>query len=140
MAEFGLIDRPSYHGHELYETVGYVTQIWVEQETTRDSLYFMLDIYVRSFETPEHSQICRVHLDVGTTVALAQLQLLRDALYARDYLVKIHFNFEERDEKYANVYWLGVLRPTTGPVTVREYYELTGMPTPVWYFHFPREG
>lgn len=140
MAEFGLHERPSYYEQELYETVGYVTQIWVEQETEHDSLYFMLDIYARSTEVPEHSQICRIHLDVGTTVALAQLQLLRDALYARDYLVKIHFNFHELNGKYANVYWLGVLRPTTSPVTVREYYGLTGMPTPVWYFHFPREG
>lgn len=59
---------------------GYVRWIEVSQVGERDTLYFSL------IDTDNQTQNFYTYLDSGTTVALAQLQLLRDAFASNWYV------------------------------------------------------
>lgn len=153
MARTGYIDTPDYYEDELYETVGYVERIWVEREAGRDAMFFTLAIYARDTAAwlgradgaPVRYQKFFVYLDIGTTVALGQLQLLRDAMWSRTsssnppYLVRVHFNFKEADQIYAFPYWVGISIAETYPVYVNDFYrDEVGRWVGNWYAHFAR--
>lgn len=112
--DVGWIEGPNYDD-DLASTVGYVTRIWVEQEDSRATIRFRLRIF--RGVVGYHDQDCIVMLDQNTTVALAQLQLLRDAFAsyqvasegAPAVLVHVHFNFRDDDHEWLFVYWLRVI-------------------------------
>ncbi|MFZ5477062.1 MAG: hypothetical protein ACOZNI_09835 [Myxococcota bacterium] len=120
-------DGPDYEDDFLLDTMGYVTRVWVEQENGRDSLYFKLVIY-RDDDDEPWVQTFWIYLDVGTTVALAQLQLLRDAMYSRlfaskvPFAVRVHFNFSSSSESTAYVYWLSLIYEDDA-YTVQQYFK-----------------
>jgi hypothetical protein len=147
---YGWIERPNYDDDRLFETIGYVTSVWVEQENDRDQLWFTLRVYYdqvpvgsgrksaelyRSIEKE-----CCIYLDVGTTVALAQLQLLRDALASDGaILVRLHFSFHTEDED-ESMLWVYLVRLEAGfefPALVSEYFDAdefyTAFGTTPWY-------
>ena len=77
--------------------MGYVQYVAVEQMDGRDSALFRLEEFgaftwglTREGERTSDSRRYAIYLDVGTTVALAQLQLLRDAM-VHQYAVAIYF-------------------------------------------------
>lgn len=137
--DYGYIPDAEYNGHELWETVGYVEQIWSEQEGGRHAVYFKLRIYLS--EDEQRTRTFMIYLDVATTVALTQFQLVRDALWSKVYLktphlVRVHFNFVDENEDLAIAYWVGVLIQDTTPVTVGEFYAGLAMITPdTWRVH-----
>lgn len=108
------LDRPNFEEDDLIDWYGYVTELWVEQEDERDQIFFTLQTELFfGFVLVKEYTFC-IYLDVGTTVALAQLQLLRDAL-EHDYLVRVHTNNADSDtlpsETSNNyVYWLKVYK------------------------------
>lgn len=141
----GYIERPSYFGTAdgdyediLYETIGYPKQIRIDQEDSRDMIMFELQIHASTLFPPVTCW-CLIYLDVGTTVALTQLQLIRDAFESNgDYYVRIHFNFVEDDEDLREV-WVYMVELILGDgdtQVVREFYrpgyDLYGGPEP-WY-------
>lgn len=84
------VERPNYEEDNLETFDGYVTELWVEQEDERDQLKF--NLYSQE-GSQEYEITFNIYLDVGTTVALAQLQLLRDAML-HNLLVTVHFKFD----------------------------------------------
>lgn len=155
MTDFGHIPEPDYFDDDLYETVGYVERIWVEQESGRDAFFFLLAIYARGRASGFHDptvapfryQKFFVYLDIGTTVAMGQLQLLRDAIWSRQVssrpplLVRVHFNFKDATQNYAFAYWVGINLVDTYPVVVEEFYqeEITSRWPGGWYAHLADE-
>lgn len=88
---------------EVDETWGYVHSAGVEQEGNHDSIQFKLTIYYKSHSPNTADEVFStnwdflIYLDMGTTVALAQLQLLRDAML-NTWLVKVRYWQESEDE------------------------------------------
>lgn len=80
------VERPELE--DLDRTAGYLRGIGVDQFGERDSLFVQADVYHDdgSSENIRYS----AYLDVGTTVALAQLQLLRMAM-THDWAVLIRY-------------------------------------------------
>ncbi len=84
------IDRPSKELLTYYR--GTVSALKVEQYDERDQIWFILDLTEETAALPpfgytlpvghEVHYLC-IYRDIGTTVALAQLQLLRTALMER---------------------------------------------------------
>jgi hypothetical protein len=145
--QFGYIERPNYDEHFLLDTVGYVTRIWVEQEDSRDQLKFTLKVFTETNGyTFEQDADFTIYLDRGTTVAFAQLQLLRDALESMmmekgmsKLLVQVHFTFGEEPgygdphPTWGYAYWVRIVGALEYPTTVHAYY-----PSPLfglWYTH-----
>lgn len=102
------LERP---GHDQLATVGgYVVKIWVEQEGERDQLKFTLEMFSQvTGQLSSRQWTFSIYLDVGTTVALAQLQLLRDAM-ANLWFTEVDYYYDEdwdlRHCYYVKVYSL----------------------------------
>lgn len=71
------VDRPD--ADSLWSTRGRVTYIRIDQTGSRDDIRFGLDL-TESLGAGLREIDLRMFLDEGTTVALAQLQVLRDAM------------------------------------------------------------
>jgi len=136
MPQIGWLERPNYD--QLLDTVGYVTQIWITQEGEKDELHFRLRILWGTTETSK--EFC-IPLYIHTTVALAQLQLLRDGLrwaWADDrdteaLAVQVHFNFRRMlNEEESYVYWVRLLSGGDGAISVDQYYGVTAT---TWYVY-----
>lgn len=131
--------EPDYVAHELYETAGYVLWVNIEQEGPSQALHFGLRIHTSIDDTLSryHDQKFKVFLDRNTTTAMAQLQLLRDAMWSDKigfpYLVHVHFNFASESESWAYVYWMTVLLTDTHPVTVHAFRGVRAEYG--WYYH-----
>lgn len=84
------MDHPPSSG--LDEIYGYVATIRVEQMDNRDQVWLNLSSYTQRWSGALHETITQfgAYLDVGTTVVLAQLQLLREA-NVRGLPVKLRF-------------------------------------------------
>lgn len=83
-------DRPD--PDDLETLKGYVTQIDVIQEGERDLFTFVLvEDFFNSGSGRAEEWWFWIYLDVGATVALAQLHLLRDAM-ANDWLVEVDYD------------------------------------------------
>lgn len=90
------VERPARD--DLERAVGYVQYVAAEQMDGRDAIVFRLEEYgglgqitrtgERAYDST--SRKYAIYLDVGTTVALAQLQLLRDAM-VHGYVVALYF-------------------------------------------------
>lgn len=130
---YGFKDRPDYSDDYLLDTVGYVTRIWVEQEGERDQVKFSLQIFMRSGFSdtlPSKTMSFVIYLDRGTTVAFAQLQLLRDALnsfqaskVSAPLLVRVHFTFGDEDDlDWGYAYWIATIADMEYPTPVQDYY------------------
>ncbi|GEM_PF-3031765 len=78
----------------LSKTWGYVEELAIEQEGKRDTLR----VWLRG-----HPQYYFTYLDAGATVALAQLQLLRDAL-ERNLQVRLSFKPGGVEGVYADIF------------------------------------
>lgn len=110
------IERPDYEDDHLCNTVGFVNSVWVDQEATRDQVKWSMHIYspIQPYGEPivARTQKFYCYLDIGTHVALAQLQLLRDALVSlgteNPLLTQVHFQLSE-DEEWGYVTWVRVL-------------------------------
>lgn len=109
----GHLDRsdgtgPDYESDCLCQTIGYVTALTVSQEGARDEVWFTLHIYADHVLDMQ----CCINLDVGSTVAMGQLQDLRDALRAGlDLAVEVEFNFSHapsEDPEYGEIAFLWV--------------------------------
>lgn len=135
---YNFISTPDYLDDHLFETVGYVEYIRVEQVGGRSTLQFLLEI---SLATGNYHLRCIKFLDVNTTVALAQLQLLRDAMWSgrvgATYLIRVVFNFAEmgRYDK-AYFYELFAISSDTYPVSPLGYFGPAGE-WGMWYVHDP---
>lgn len=118
----GYVDRPDYDEDGLETTAGYVDRLWVEQENDRDQVAFRLCEYHTNFGTVGVSSTTNrycIYLDVGTTVALAQFQLLRDALQNKTMVVIDYLPGDDDDSN--NYVYLVLLRQSDDyPVTVEE--------------------
>ncbi|MDP2308175.1 MAG: hypothetical protein Q8P18_19300 [Pseudomonadota bacterium] len=139
MPETGYLTEPDYWANTLWETVGYVKSIRTEMEGPRHAMFFTLAIHKRHMEEVYRYQQFLVYLDVGTTVAVTQLQLLRDAMWSMGvfgypYLVRVHFNFMDSEEKYAFPYYLEVSRESSYPVSVEDFYDFGSSS---WKVHLP---
>lgn len=133
--DFEFVERPNYDEDGLLETVGYVVRIAVEQEDARDQIWFRMEIYRDSNEPV--TMDFTIFLDVGTTVALAQLQLLRDALQSDGrLLVKVHFRLMNSDGDSGWVYYVRVHSGYEFPTTMADYYGEAYTDT-FWLFKLP---
>ena len=83
-------DRPSRS--ELDRVTGYVRAIQVEQMDDRDQIWCTMDITEDTAGLPTGSvNDFAIYLDVGTTVALAQLHLLRAGM-ANEWVVSLAYD------------------------------------------------
>lgn len=107
------LERPD--PDELSTVGGYVVKIWVEQSGERDQLKFSLEIFYLSVmgELATRTWDFNVYLDIGTTVALAQLQLLRDAL-ANTWYTEVEYHFDD-DAERRDCYYVKIHSPDIAP-------------------------
>lgn len=137
------IDRPDFEEDGLVDWMGYVTRIRVDQEGENDQLKFSLETftdsvaveavwraYLGASEGTRLQMNFNIYMDTGTTVALAQLQLLRLAWENR-WPVRIHC--QPPDDwpydtpctpgiGYNHVYWVRVFEADYYPVTWEDVY------------------
>jgi hypothetical protein len=123
----GYFESPNYDQNWLGDTVGYVTRILVEQEGTRDQLRFYLKVYYGG--DWERTYMFNIWLDHGTTVAFAQLQLLRDALdsLARSkeqdpLMVRVHFSWGDETYTWGYAYALYLIPSMPYPTKAPTFY------------------
>ncbi len=90
----------------LERAVGYVQYVAVEQMDGRDAIVFRLEEWEYYVDTV--SKRYAIYLDVGTTVALAQLQLLRDAM-VHQYAVALYFLDDSDDTGFRFAYEVMVI-------------------------------
>ena len=103
-------DRPGLHDEGMYQAAGYVLFVQTEKASTRDQIWFGLR---RFFEASYVDQSYMVHLDVDTTVALTQLQLLRDAM-TQELPVEVFFWYDRHWADVRVVYWLRLFSSIVG--------------------------
>lgn len=115
------LDRPN--PDQLSYFWGYVQNLWVEQTGDRDQIRFDLRFYydyggeAMEFE----AEGWNIYLDAGTTVALAQLQLLRDAI-ANQWLVLLQY-YDDPDSYLNHVYYVRVFPNAEFPQTVNRWLQ-----------------
>lgn len=134
----GWLTRPTWE--DLLETTGYVEHLSVEQEGERDTLSVGLGVVYDYGRRIEHARFV-IYLDENSTVALAQLQLLRDALRSRVndarsavsetiLRLRVRFNFVDTDEDEGIAYTVGLYDGVEAE-PVEEHF---GGPAPAgWY-------
>lgn len=115
------IDRPDFDDDGLLELWGYVRRIKIEQENSRDQIWFRLEIFVEwGGDVVTYDETFTMYLDQGTTVALAQLQLLRDAMQ-NEWLTYIHY-YNDPDSSNNYVYLVQIYEDKAYPTTLNELF------------------